>query len=70
MKIFKNIAGIVVVLLGGLWILQGSNIISGTAMSDNREWLVIGVMLVIFGAVLLYMNNRPVARVHGMPGEE
>ena len=70
MKIFKNIAGIVVILLGGLWMLQGSNIIPGMAMSDNREWLVIGAMLVIFGVVLLYMNNRPVTRLHGIPGEE
>ncbi|WP_275789179.1 hypothetical protein [Pararhizobium gei] len=59
MKIFKNIAGIVVILLGGLWMLQGANIISGMAMSDNREWLVIGALLVIFGGALLYFNNRP-----------
>jgi hypothetical protein len=64
MKIFKNIAGIFVILLGGLWMLQGSNIITGSPMSDNKEWLVIGAMLVIFGAVLLYMNNRPTARLH------
>lgn len=59
MKIFKNIAGIFVILLGAVWMLQGSNIIAGTAMSDNNEWLAIGAMLVIFGAGLLYENNRP-----------
>lgn len=59
MKVFKNIAGIFVILLGGLWMLQGSNIIAGTPMSDNNEWLVIGALLVIFGAGLLYQNNRP-----------
>ncbi len=70
MKIFKNIAGIFVILLGGLWMLQGSNFIPGMAMSDNKEWLVIGAMLVIFGIGLLYQNNRPSTRLHGMPGEE
>lgn len=59
MKTFKNIAAVVVILLGALWMLQGSNIIAGMAMSDNMEWLVIGAMLVIFGVGLLYQNNRP-----------
>lgn len=59
MKIFKNIAGIFAILLGGLWMLQGSNIITGSPMSDDKEWLVIGALLVIFGVGLLYQNNRP-----------
>ncbi len=64
MKTFKNIAGAFVILIGALWMLQGSNIITGMAMSDNKEWLVIGVMLVIFGLGLLYENNRPTTRIH------
>jgi hypothetical protein len=70
MKVFKNIAGIVIILLGGLWILQGSNIIPGMAMSGSGEWLVIGAMLVIFAIGLLYQNNRPKTRIHGMPGDD
>jgi hypothetical protein len=70
MKVFKNIAGIIIILLGSLWMLQGANIIPGMAMSGNREWLVIGAMLVIFAIGLLYQNNRPTHRLHGMPGED
>jgi hypothetical protein len=70
MKVFKNIAGIVIILLGGLWILQGSNIIPGMAMSGSGEWLVIGAMLVIFAIGLLYQNNRPKTRIHLMPGDD
>ncbi|WP_438749945.1 hypothetical protein [Pararhizobium sp. O133] len=65
MKIFKNIAGILVILLGALWILQGANILTGSPMSDNKEWLVIGAILVAFGLGLLYENNRSTtARFH------
>ncbi|WEZ84269.1 hypothetical protein P6U16_06315 [Rhizobium sp. 32-5/1] len=64
MKTFKNIAGIVVILLGALWMLQGANIIAGMAMSDNKEWLVIGAILAAFGLGLLYENNRPTTRIH------
>ena len=66
MKIFKNIAGIAVILVGVLWMLQGSNIIAGMAMSDNREWLVIGALLVVFGIGLIYLNNRPQSPLHGL----
>lgn len=64
MKTFKNIAAIVVILLGAVWMLQGANIISGMAMSDNKEWLVLGAILAVFGLGLLYENNRPATRIH------
>ncbi|OJF90362.1 hypothetical protein [Pararhizobium antarcticum] len=64
MKTFKNIAGIVVILIGVVWMLQGANIIAGMAMSDNGEWLVLGAFLLVFGIGLLYENNRPTTRVH------
>jgi hypothetical protein len=64
MKTFKNIAGIVVILLGALWMLQGANIIPGMAMSDNKEWLALGAILAVFGLGLLYENNRPTTRIH------
>lgn len=70
MKIFKNIAGVVIILLGVVWMLQGANIIAGMAMSDNKEWLVIGAFLVIFGAVLLYMNNRTPPPLPGLTDGE
>ncbi len=64
MKTFKNIAAVVVILLGAVWMLQGANIISGMAMSDNKEWLVIGAILAAFGLGLLYENNRPTTSIH------
>jgi FtsH-binding integral membrane protein len=35
--------GIVLVLVGAVWTLQGSNLLGGSFMSGSRLWLVIGL---------------------------
>lgn len=52
------IVGVVAVLLGGLWALQGSGVIGGSAMSDSTTWLVIGVVVVLAGVVLIALGAR------------
>ena len=58
MKLALNILGILLVLVGILWILQGVNILPGAAMSGNMMWAYIGIVLDAVGAVLLYLANR------------
>lgn len=53
------IAGVVVVLLGGVWTLQGSGVIGGSTMTGSTMWLVIGLVLVAAGAVLIAFGARP-----------
>lgn len=52
------IVGVVAVLLGGVWALQGSGVISGSAMTDSTMWLVTGVVLVLVGAGLIVVGAR------------
>lgn len=52
------IVGVVAVLLGGVWALQGSGVISGSAMTDSTTWLVTGVVLVLVGAGLIVVGAR------------
>ncbi|MBN9362220.1 MAG: hypothetical protein J0J09_12040 [Devosia sp.] len=54
MKIFGTIVGVVLVLLGGLWTLQGSNMLAGSAMSGQSQWLYIGLIVVAVGLVVLW----------------
>jgi protein-S-isoprenylcysteine O-methyltransferase Ste14 len=54
MKIFGTIVGVVLVLLGGLWTLQGSNMLAGSAMSGQSQWLYIGLIVVVVGLVVLW----------------
>jgi len=55
MKLVQTIVGIVLLLLGALWIGQGANLIGGSVMSGQSQWLYIGIVVAIIGAVLLYL---------------
>jgi hypothetical protein len=46
------------VLVGIVWALQGLNVIGGSFMTGQSQWLVIGIVCAIAGAVLLGWVNR------------
>lgn len=58
MRIAGNILGIILVLIGGLWIAQGSNLLAGSAMSGQSMWLWIGVAAFVAGLAALVWTNR------------
>jgi hypothetical protein len=61
MRIAGIIVGIVLILLGGLWILQGGNFIAGSVMSGQTMWLWIGIVVLIVGLVALIWSWRRAA---------
>jgi hypothetical protein len=48
-----RIIGIVLVLVGGLWALQGLGVVGGSAMTGSTAWLVIGLVTVSMGLAVL-----------------
>jgi hypothetical protein len=52
------IVGLVAVLLGGVWALQGSGVIGGSVMSDSPTWLVIGAVVVVAGLLMVVLGAR------------
>lgn len=58
MRIAGNIVAIILVLIGGLWIAQGSNLMPGSVMSGKSMWLWIGVVAAIAGVIALVWTNR------------
>jgi hypothetical protein len=54
MKLAATIIGVVLVLIGAIWTLQGANILGGSVMTGQSMWLVIGLIAVIAGLGLLY----------------
>ena len=50
--------GVVLVLLGGLWMLQGLGILGGSVMSGQTFWATVGAILLIIGAVLCVIGAR------------
>ena len=53
--------GIVLVLLGGLWFLQGVGILGGSVITRQTFWAIVGGILVIAGIALcvLGMLRKP-----------
>ena len=58
MRIGGNIVAVILLLLGGLWILQGANIIGGSVMSGHSQWLYVGIVLVVISIGLFWWSNR------------
>jgi hypothetical protein len=59
MRIVLNIVGVLLVLLGSIWVLQGINVLPGSFMSGQMRWAVRGGILVVAGIVgLLYANRK------------
>jgi hypothetical protein len=51
--------GVVLVLIGAIWTLQGANLLGGSFMTGSRTWLVIGLLAIVVGVSLLLRSFRP-----------
>jgi predicted tellurium resistance membrane protein TerC len=57
MKLWANAALIVVLLVGLVWTLQGANVIGGSFMSGQSQWLYIGIAVLIVALGALWWIN-------------
>jgi hypothetical protein len=58
MKWVLLIVGVLLVLAGIVWTLQGLDVMGGSAMSGNSMWAVIGPITAIVGLVLAFAGLR------------
>jgi hypothetical protein len=58
MRIALNVSGVLCLLVGFVWILQGTNILPGSFMTGQTKWAINGGYLVIAGIGLLIAANR------------
>ena len=58
MKIAINIVGVLLVLAGSIWFLQGINILPGSFMTGDIRWSINGGIAIVIGAGLLWFANR------------
>ena len=58
MKIALRVSGILLVLMGFLWILQGINVLPGSFMTGQTKWAVYGVLALIAGIAMLFAATR------------
>jgi hypothetical protein len=58
MRILLNVVGILCVLSGGTWFLQGINVLPGSFMTGQVQWAVYGAILLLIGLAVLIAGNR------------
>ena len=58
MKISLNVFGVMLILAGGVFFLQGINILPGSFMTGDPQWAVIGGVMIFAGTGLMLWSNR------------
>jgi hypothetical protein len=61
MRIVMIVAGVLCLLLGCVWMIQGINILPGSFMTGQTKWAIYGALLVIIGIGLLFSAKRRAA---------
>jgi hypothetical protein len=58
MRILLNVVGAVLVFFGGVWFLQGINVLPGSFMTGQMKWAVYGGIAFVVGVIVLIWANR------------
>jgi uncharacterized membrane protein HdeD (DUF308 family) len=58
MRIVLNVVGVLCLLVGCIWILQGINVFPGSFMSGQTKWALYGCFLAVVGIAVLVSANR------------
>jgi uncharacterized membrane protein HdeD (DUF308 family) len=58
MKILLNIIGVLLVVAGCVWFLQGINVLPGSFMTGQTKWTVYGGLAFVAGVLMLVSANR------------
>ena len=53
MVAWRWVVGVVLCLVGAVWVGQGVGLIGGSFMSGEAVWAVIGAVALVFGVVLI-----------------
>jgi hypothetical protein len=54
----RRAVGVVLCLVGALWVGQGTGLIGGSFMTGRAVWAVIGSVAILFGIVLIRRPRR------------
>jgi hypothetical protein len=58
MKIALNVVGVLMVVMGTIWFLQGINVLPGSFMTGQIRWAVYGAIAVVAGLLVMARANR------------
>ena len=60
----RGVAGVIVCLVGAVWIAQGTNALTGSGMSGHGQYAALGAVVFVIGVALVVWaarlrRNRP-----------
>jgi hypothetical protein len=58
MRLTLNIIGGIFLFMGGIWFLQGINVLPGSFMTGQRLWAIIGGIAFLVGLILIALARR------------
>lgn len=58
MKIILDIIGVILILAGGTFFLQGINILPGSFMTGDPQWAINGGIMIVIGLGFILWANR------------
>jgi len=58
MRTAMNVLGMLLLITGCVWILQGINVLPGSFMTGQTKWAVNGAIAAAVGIVLLVLARR------------
>jgi hypothetical protein len=53
-----TVLGVLMVLMGSIWTLQGFNILPGSFMTGDLKWAIYGSVLALAGIALIVWSRR------------
>jgi len=58
MRTVGRVLAVLMVLSGGVWILQGINLLPGSFMTGDPRWAVRGLVMAVLGVILFVIASR------------
>ncbi|MEO8674251.1 MAG: hypothetical protein ABI569_01655 [Casimicrobiaceae bacterium] len=58
MRIALNVVGVLLVVLGAIWFLQGINVLPGSFMTGQLQWAIYGGIAFVAGLAALIAARR------------
>lgn len=59
MNPYQRAGGLVLIVVGGVWLLQGIGVAKGSVMTGSTLWGIIGAILLVAGALTLRYKPKP-----------
>ncbi|MDB4914237.1 MAG: hypothetical protein JWM95_1881 [Gemmatimonadetes bacterium] len=58
MQMTAKVVGVILMLIGVVWILQGINVLPGSFMTGQMKWAYYGAIAVVVGIGLFMVGRR------------